>query len=172
MSLIYSRKASLGDLDQIMTIIAAAKKFLKKNNSPQWQSGYPNAQTIKTDIEKGEGYLLIIGSEIAGYAAVITGQDPNYRKIDGSWQNDTAPYSTIHRICLSNHFRGLHLASYFLANLISLKLAAGIHNFRIDTYKLNQPMQHLATSFGFAKRGIIQVVDPIDPDRYAYELNL
>jgi hypothetical protein len=33
-------------------------------------------------------------------------------------------------------------------------------------------MQHVATSQGFVKCGIIQVDDPIDSARFAYELNL
>ena len=33
-------------------------------------------------------------------------------------------------------------------------------------------MQKLAKKNGYVYRGIIQVEDPIDPDRLAYELNL
>lgn len=49
----------------------------------------------------------------------------------------------------------------------------GIHNFRVDTYKLNRPMQKLALDNGYEHRGIIRIIDdPLDPDRLAYELNL
>ena len=51
MSLIYIRQAAKNDLDQIMPIINEAKKFLKQDGTPQWQSGYPDLKTITADIE-------------------------------------------------------------------------------------------------------------------------
>ena len=48
-----------------------------------------------------------------------------------------------------------------------------IKNFRIDTSRKNQIMQHLALKNNFIERGIIMVdEDPEDPSRLAYELNL
>lgn len=170
--LIYVRKANKNDLDQIMPIITDAKKFLKETGSSQWQSGYPNTKTIADDITNKVGYVLCVGQTIAGYAAAITGIEPTYQKIDGKWQNNQDPYTTIHRMALSSHYRGMHLAGCFFSNLISLQLVEGIHNFRIDTFKKNAVMQHLALSNGFIQRGTIQVDDPIDPSRIAYELNI
>ena len=53
MSLIYIREAAKNDLEQIMPIIDEAKKFLKEEGNPQWQSDYPNVETITADIEEG-----------------------------------------------------------------------------------------------------------------------
>lgn len=109
----------------------------------------------------------------AGYAAAIVGAEPTYQRIDGQWANNQAPYATIHRICLSAQHRGNGLASSFISNLISLQLANHIHNFRIDTTRMNMPMQKVILNCGFTQRGIIQVVDDVkNPERLAYELNL
>lgn len=168
----YTRLANNDDIKQIMSCIKDAKKFLKDAGSPQWQSGYPNEETIAGDIKAGYGYVFLIGKQIAAYAAVIVGQDPNYNKIKGAWENNTDDYATIHRICFNSKFQGHGLAKIFFSNIISLKYAEGIRNFRVDTYKLNVPMQKLAKNNGFVYRGIINVVDPIDPARLAFELNL
>lgn len=88
MTLIYSRKANINDIDSIMPIIDDAKAFLKKAGSTQWQSGYPNKQTITQDIENNVGWVLVVDHQIAGYAAVIAGIEPNYQVIDGQWHND------------------------------------------------------------------------------------
>ena len=53
MSLIYIRQATQNDLEQIMPIIDEAKKFLKEEGNPQWQSGYSDVETITTDIDDG-----------------------------------------------------------------------------------------------------------------------
>ncbi|MCH3990924.1 MAG: GNAT family N-acetyltransferase [Lactobacillus sp.] len=172
MSLIYARQACPADVPAIVEILKAAIAFLKASGSTQWQSGYPNQQTVEKDLRQGSAYVLEVQGQIAGYAAVVTGEDPHYRKIQGAWHNTTDQYATIHRLALSPNFRGQHLASYFLSDLISIKYSQCIANFRVDTFKKNLAMQHVATSQGFVKCGIIQVDDPIDSARFAYELNL
>ena len=169
----YTRQAKPADLSRIMSIIQDAKSQLKAAGSSQWQGTYPAEDDIATDIKEEHGFVFINGQEIAGYAAVIVGAEPTYQKIDGAWQNDQAPYATIHRICFSSAYQGEGLAKIFMADLLSLQVAQGIINFRIDTSKYNQPMQAVAKRSGFVYRGIIQVTeDKENPDRLAYELNL
>lgn len=172
MSLIYVRKAAKNDLDQIMPIIDEAKKFLKEDGNPQWQSGYPNVDAISTDIEQDAAWVLIGDQKVAGYTAVTSGPDPNYHQIDGRWNNDLDPYVAIHRVAISNEYRGMHLASYLLSSLISLHYAEGVRNYRVDTFRRNEIVQHLVKDAGFIERGTIKNDDPIDPYRVAYELNL
>lgn len=172
MSLIYIRKAAKNDLDQIMPIIDEAKKFLKEDGNPQWQSGYPNVDAISTDIEQDAAWVLIVDQKVAGYIAVTSGPDPNYHQIDGRWNNDLDPYVAIHRVAISNEYRGMHLASYLLSSLISLHYAEGVRNYRVDTFRRNEIVQHLVKDAGFIERGTIKNDDPIDPYRVAYELNL
>lgn len=168
----YTRLANKNDLSKIMAIIDDAKKFLKASGSTQWQSGYPDEKVILNDIENNNGYVLMVGNQIAGYAAVIPGIESTYIEIDGSWKNNQDTYATIHRICLSSNFQGEGLAKIFLSDIFSLQYANGVKNFRVDTHRLNKPMQALAKRNGFEYRGIIQCNDEIDPVRLAYELNL
>lgn len=172
MSLIFTRPAQNSDVDKIVQILNDAISFLKESGSSQWQSGYPNRATVEDDIKNGCAWVLTVDNEVAGYAAVVIGRDSNYAKIDGEWNNDVDSYATIHRIAISSKFRGMHLTQFFLSNIISLTYAQEIHNFRIDTGEKNKIVQHIATSHNFIKRGIIQVDDPINPDRLAYELNI
>ena len=109
MSLIYIRQAAKNDLEQIMPIIDEAKKLLKEERNPQWQSDYPNVETITADIEEGVAWVLIVDQKIAGYTAITDGPDPNYKKIDGKWNNDLDPYVAIHRVAISDEYRGMHI---------------------------------------------------------------
>lgn len=173
MSLIFTRRAQNSDVDKIVQILNDAISFLKESGSSQWQSGYPNRETVEEDIEKQVAWVLTVDNEVAGYAAVVIGKDPNYAKIDGEWKNNVDTYATIHRIAVASKFRGMHLSQFFLSNIISLTYAQGIHNFRIDTSRKNKIVQHIAVSHNFIERGIIQVTeDPVDSSRIAYELNL
>lgn len=173
MSLIFTRRAQNSDVDKIVQILNDAISFLKESGSSQWQSGYPNRETVEEDIEKQVAWVLTVDNEVAGYAAVVIGREPTYADIEGKWKNNVDTYATIHRIAVSSKFRGMHLSQFFLSNIISLTYAQGIHNFRIDTSRKNKIVQHIAVSHNFIERGIIQVTeDPVDSSRIAYELNL
>lgn len=173
MSLIFTRRAQNSDVDKIVQILNDAISFLKESGSSQWQSGYPNRETVEEDIEKQVAWVLTVDNEVAGYAAVVIGDEPTYADIEGKWENNVDTYATIHRIAVSSKFRGMHLSQFFLSNIISLTYAQGIHNFRIDTSRKNKIVQHIAVSHNFIERGIIQVTeDPVDSSRIAYELNL
>ncbi|GAY73453.1 GNAT family N-acetyltransferase [Lentilactobacillus kosonis] len=173
MTLIYVRKADETDQSVIMQIIDNAKAFLKSYGSPQWQDGHPNAQMINDDIVNERGYVLVVDNEIAGYAAVSFEPESNYKQItDGQWKRQTEPYAVIHRLAISNEYRGQRLSKIMLSNLISIIVNHQFVNVRIDTHPLNKPLQGLVASFGFVRRGQINVIDKLDPIREAFELNL
>lgn len=169
----YSRLAQMGDLDAIMPIITDAKQALKDAGSSQWQGAYPSRQDIVADLQAQHGFVLVCDGQVAGYAAVIVGPEPTYQHIEGAWHNEKDDYATIHRICFSNDFRGHGLAKVFMGQLVSLQVANGVHNFRIDTSRVNQAMQRVINHAGFQYRGIIRVdEDEENPERLAYELNI
>ncbi|UQS87280.1 GNAT family N-acetyltransferase [Nicoliella spurrieriana] len=169
---IYTRPGRLTDLPAIMAIIAEAKRFLSDSGSPQWQDGYPDESTLRNDIENGTNYVLIDGGQVAGTATLLFITEPSYHDIDGAWQNDDDRYATIHRIAIASQFRGHHLSNYFFANLITIAAVNNIHNVRFDTHRLNVVMQSIGKHFNFQYRGIIEVNEPRDPKRLAYELNM
>ncbi|HJG50369.1 GNAT family N-acetyltransferase [Limosilactobacillus ingluviei] len=164
--------ASTADLPAIMTIIDQAKAALKAAGSPQWQTGYPNQATIETDLAAEQGWVLRLEQTVVGYLALVVGDEPTYQHIDGAWADTTAPYATLHRVALSDQYRGQGLGKFMLSTAISVGAAQGIRNFRIDTYQLNQPVQTLVKAAGFSHRGTIYVNEPNHPERLAFELNL
>lgn len=173
MGTIFVRKATEQDLADVMMIINQAKALLKADGSKQWQNGNPSEETILQDIIKGYGQLLIVDGKIAGTSALLTDPDPNYEIIhDGSWNNDLDPYATIHRLAISDKYRGMRLANYFISSLLTLAYRQGFRNFRIDTHEKNMRTQALVEKFGFEYRGIIYVDPSPEGARKAYELYL
>lgn len=169
---IYIRLAKKSDLTNIMAIINEAKQLLKEEGNPQWQCGRPNKEILADDIAKKQAYCLMADHEIAGIAVLLTSPEPTYKSIDGAWRNDSEKYATIHRIAVSTKFRGQHLAKFLISNLISRGMMLGIHNFRIDTHKVNKRMQALIRHSGFEYCGVIQVDQTVNGARNAYELDL
>ena len=93
------------EIDSVMEIINDAKELLKQN-SLQWQQGYPNKDTMLNDIINSHLYGYYIDDYLVGVVALIPGIDENYLKIeDGSWINYPSEKDlTIHRIAIRNEY--------------------------------------------------------------------
>ena len=59
MAIIYTRKATIDDLDKIMSIVEDARELFKNDKIPQWQGSYPDEERFKEDINNEEAYLKL-----------------------------------------------------------------------------------------------------------------
>ncbi|NVY96778.1 hypothetical protein HU830_06365 [Lactobacillus sp. DCY120] len=75
-------------------------------------------------------------------------------------------------LTIDSHYHGQHLGNFFFSNLISQAYQQGQRELRIDTHAQNQRMQHLATKWGFEKRGIVYLDHNPQDQRLAYQLFL
>lgn len=159
------RKAKLDELNCIMEIIESSREFLKSQKIDQWQNGYPNSETILSDIEKGIGYVAV-DEVVLAYVAVDTAGEPTYEQIEGEWKTNEI-YGVIHRMAIGSENRGLGLSRVLMFFAEECCLKQGISHMRIDTHAQNQIMQRLIQKVGYEYCGIIHVSD--GTPRYAYE---
>ena len=153
------RKTEKEDISYVMAVIDEAKEYFRHNGIPQWQNGYPNSETIRSDIENGNSYVLLKDQTIAGTACIITGNEPNYDVIeDGEWLNDE-PYAVVHRICISTSLKGNGYAKELMEYAETLAKEKGYRNVRADTHELNYSMQRFLQKCGFTACGRIYVSD-------------
>lgn len=160
--------ASTADIDAVMQIITRAKRRLAEAGVDQWQQGYPNADSIRADIAARVGFVLRSGGEIAAYAAIITGDEPTYARVDGEGWAARGLYTTVHRIAAALPRSGA--GREMLAQAVRIARERGCAALRADTHALNAPMNALLLSFGFSRRGVIYLPD--GSPREAYELLL
>lgn len=145
------RKTTLADLDAAAKIYDDARVYMRESGNPnQWNTPYPNADTVRSDIERGIGYVCTDGDRVVAVFAFEVGRDPDYDIIfGGSWLSD-GPYAYIHRIAVGEHGRGI--ADFCFAYCF------GRHpNLRIDTHRDNIPMQKVLARNGFEKCGTVYV---------------
>ena len=84
------RKAELAELDQIMTVYADARDYMRESgNKTQWSGGYPSEGLVRADIEAGLLYVVTDdgdASRLLGVFYYREGNDPTYEKIyEGRW---------------------------------------------------------------------------------------
>jgi len=106
---IHFRKANATDIDIIWEIIQQSIERRRKDGSDQWQNGYPNLQTVESDIEKGFGHVLTVNNDVAVYVALIFNDEPAYSSIEGAWLT-TGEFVVVHRVAVSENFAGQGLA--------------------------------------------------------------
>jgi len=141
-----------------MNILGQAKCRLHNLGIDQWQDGYPNEDAVKNDIALRNGYVFVVDSVVAAYAAIIIGDEPTYHHIDGQWLTDN-PYVVVHRIAVHDNYAHQGIAAEIFNFTCSLARQNQVTSFRIDTHKDNVYMQHLIHKQGFTYCGIIQVRD-------------
>ena len=155
------RYANETDLPRILDIYDAARRFMRQSgNMVQWVNGYPAEALLRQDIARKQLYVMEDDTGVYGVFALVIGEEPTYRIIDGAWR-DGSPYATIHRIAGDGSHRGMLGECVAFARRISPHL-------RVDTYADNHVMRRAITRQGFAYCGVIHVAD--GTPRMAYEL--
>lgn len=148
------RKGQIADIDAIMPLFDAARRFMRATgNMSQWTGGYPSRADILADIRAGNNYIGIdADGEVVITFAFIVGDDPTYSVIEeGSWLNDNR-YGTIHRIASNGkHSRLMDECVDFCHSIVS--------DIRIDTHHDNKAMLGALARLGFSYCGIIYCRD-------------
>lgn len=153
--------ATARQIDEIMEIYAAARRFMAANGNPtQWNGGYPPRALVEADVAAKKLYVCAENGEILGVFFYDECDDPTYRHIyDGAWRNDR-PYGVIHRIAVAAHGRGV-------AGFCFDACFERCKNLKIDTHRDNLPMQKSLARHGFLPCGTIRLEN--GEERIAYQ---
>jgi GNAT superfamily N-acetyltransferase len=149
------RKSTKDDISDILEIIKQAQQSFRDQGIDQWQDNYPNSDVIMIDINNNEGYVLEYEESIVATSMVTFEEQPAYSSIyEGEWLSN-GKYATIHRIAVSNDYKGLGLAAKLIKSIEDLCLKENVHSIKVDTNKKNIPMQNLLKKSGFKYCGIV-----------------
>lgn len=164
------RLAKIEEIEVVYSILEDAKHQIKLTGSTQWQSGEPSLSTLKKDVETSTCYVLEDEGNIIATVNISFEKDPNYSKVyEGAWQNEEDSYITLHRLAVRQGFQNKGYTRMIYDSVKSLALDKGIKQLRIDTHIKNDKMIHSVLSYGFVRIGIVEVKDPIDPKRVAFQ---
>ncbi len=165
------RLAQEVDLPAIMDVVHDAVLFLRDNNIPQWQNNYPNETVLLRDIEKHTLYVFVFKEKIVAMANIACERDPQYDKIyHGEWLTQ-GDYAVVHRIAVKKEALGHGIAQLLLLEAETIARDHHLHSIRIDTHRLNIPMNRLVQKLGYQHCGEIELLDHNQTDylRLAYE---
>ena len=153
------RKGENRDIDRIVSILDAAKRFFRENGIDQWQNGTPNRETVENDIKNGESYVAEENGEILACAMISLRGEPTYAKIySGKWLS-SLPYGVIHRVAVRPDVKKSGFATALVKEAERITLNAGYSSLRIDTHRDNTPMRKMIEKNGFVFCGGIFLAD-------------
>ena len=170
------RKATVADIDRIMTILDDARAFQRSMGFRQWEDGYPDRPTILADISTGNARVLIDthenetdtsrnsprteipdkAPEILGYCLLAVG-DAAYDQLDHTWLCQ-GPYGVIHRFALATEARGKKLATRFLDLIEQEYIRRRVLSLRVDTGAANLIMRHLLLTRSYHPHGLLTFI--------------
>lgn len=142
------RKAAQTDLTQIWTILQQAIQRRKADGSKQWQDGYPNAQVVQSDLDKGYGFVLEIQGKVIGYSAVMLNDEPAYKDIEGEWITD-GDFIVIHRVAIDEAELGKGYATTIMHAIEDYARSIGVYSVKADTNFDNPGMLSIFTKMGY-----------------------
>jgi len=142
------RKAEISDKGIIWEIIQQSIERRRIDGSAQWQNGYPNEQTIESDIAKNFGFVLTVNDEIAVYVALIFNDEPAYSSIEGAWLTN-GEFVVIHRVAVSEKFAGQGLAKKLFDFIEDYVRSQNVHSIKVDTNFDNAAMLKILDNKGY-----------------------
>lgn len=146
------RKASETDAEAIWSILNQAIERRKQDGSLQWQDGYPNPQTVKSDIEKGFGYVLTENDIIVAYCALILNYEPAYDDIEGKWLTN-GDFYVVHRVAVSDDVAGKGYATEIFLKVEEFVKSRNVFSIKADTNFDNPAMLHILEKLGYVYCG-------------------
>lgn len=151
------KSTTLNDVPRILSIINDAQNYLKKLGIDQWQDGYPDEEQFLLDIKNEDSYVVSNDDgEIIGTVVFTTKVESTYDEIGGDWITKVdAKYGVIHRLAVSDKFRGAGIAKFVFNKCELDLLKKGVKSMRIDTHRDNKGMQKLISSLGYIYCGVI-----------------
>lgn len=146
------RKAQIDEKEKIWNILQQAIERRRQDGSSQWQQGYPNADTVESDISKGFGYVLTVNDEIAVYVALILNDEPAYSTIEGAWLSN-GEFVVVHRVAVDAKFAGKGMVKILFDHIEEFTCSHGIQSVKVDTNFDNTAMLRILESKGYSYCG-------------------
>jgi len=146
------RKAEIEDRNIIWSILQQAIERRRQDGSTQWQQGYPNLDTVESDIAKGFGYVMTVDGEIAVYTALILNDEPAYSTIEGEWLSN-GEFVVVHRVAVDEKFAGQGMVKKLFDHIEDFTKSNGIQSVKVDTNFDNIAMLKILEGKGYTYCG-------------------
>ncbi|MBR6530203.1 MAG: GNAT family N-acetyltransferase [Clostridia bacterium] len=168
-----TRTLTLDDLESVFSMCLEAKETLARRGVDQWQSGFPNRESLTDDLKSGRCFAFVTeDDELAAFTRLnFEPEEPYEHLLSGKWLTGADGYATTHRTVVSPRFRSTGLSDRLLEEAARRAKDAGCQSIRVDTHRDNRAMRALIARQGFTECCTFLLPNPDDtsPERIGYE---
>ena len=161
------RKATLGDIDAIMSITKACAKHMMDQHIFQWNEHYPNLSAFKNDVERDELYVLDLENSVRGCIVISTFMDDEY--IPVSWLTPNKNNIYIHRLAIDPKYQGQGYAQQLMNFAETYAIENNYTSIRLDTFSKNKRNQKFYELRGYQRLDNIYFPKQSEFPFYCYE---
>ena len=159
------RKAIHEDSEKIWKILQQAILRRRNDGSQQWQNGYPNPDTVQSDIEREVGFVLTENENVVAYSAIILNDEPAYENIEGKWLTE-GDFYVVHRVAVSDEVAGKGYATEIFRKIEEFSKSKNVFSVKVDTNFDNAAMLHILKKLDYQYCGKVYLMGG---ERLAYE---
>lgn len=145
------RKGTNSDLDDICSLIEAAKITMENQQIYQWDELYPVRMDFEEDIQKGNLYVVLEGTKLVAIYAISSEFDDEYN--NANWEDRSGKFYIIHRFCVSPEYQNRGLGRTILTYIEEQIKTMGFNSVRLDVFTQNPYALKLYRRNGYEERG-------------------
>ncbi|MBT8321520.1 MAG: GNAT family N-acetyltransferase [Eudoraea sp.] len=164
------RQAKLPEIPEIHALTRACGEEMASRGIYQWNESYPSVTVLKTDIQRGELYLLEDQKELLGIIALTTSIDPEYENVPWLTPNQNNLY--VHRLAVTPAYQSHGYAQKLMSYAESFAREGNFISIRLDTFSQNPRNQKFYEQRGYTRLGKVYFPNQSEYPFYCYELVL
>lgn len=162
--------AKIVEIPEIILLTQACARKMITQNIYQWNDHYPTREAFKTDIERGELYVLKEHHQIIGTIVCSFYMDQEYLPI--RWLTPSKNNLYIHRLAVHPEHQSKGHARRLMDFGEAFAKAHSCPSVRLDTFSQNERNHRFYTSRGYQRLGNIYFPKQSEHPFYCYELVL
>ncbi len=148
------RKATIGDMEEILVIIRKAVVLMQRSGNDQWNSSYPSYEDFHKDISAGELFVHTAGNgEVQSVICLNHFEPDEYAGVQWKYSK---PALVIHRMAVAPRFHGKGLAKKLFSFAEERARELNLNYLRSDTCSRNAGMNNLFKRSGYRFSGTIR----------------
>lgn len=164
-------KGVIGDELEIITMTKLCAADLNAKGISQWDENYPDLETIKRDIQRGELYKFIQNGSIVGIIVLNENEDPEYAELN--WITpENSRNLLVHRLAVHPTHQGKGIARNLMDFAEKFAREHNYDSIRLDTFSQNKRNQKFYDTRGYERTGEVFLSYRDDHPYIGYELKL
>ena len=164
------RKATLQDLDAVISLASACAKHLRVHGIFQWNDNYPNSAVFQIDIQREELLVYEKQGQIWGCVVRSTHKDAVYNSV--KWLTQDTKQLYVHRLAVNPNYQGQGIAQLLMETVENYAMSNSFQSIRLDTFSLNLRNQKFYELRSYKQLEAIYFPNQSEYPFYCYELVL